>query len=72
MKQKEKERKHQANKNKPVTIKQQQQEKSCKQSVLSETLIKANLYTTTYVTTRIDKNKCINIHKGKLGGCVDG
>ena len=35
VKQKEKERKHQANKNKPVTIKRQQQENSCKQSVLS-------------------------------------
>ena len=29
-------RKHQANKNKPVTIKQQQQENSCKPSVLSK------------------------------------
>ena len=36
VKQKEKERKHQANKNQPVTIKQQQQENSCKQSVLSK------------------------------------
>ena len=34
--QKEKERKHQANKNQPVTIKQQQQENSCNQSVFSK------------------------------------